>query len=152
MNVEVDAELSGERADKIVAVLAGVSRGVARALIDSGAVQVEGSAVAPRDRLVVGTSLSVDIPVAEVLQGEEVAFEVRYEDADVAVIDKPAGIVVHPGAGVSGGTLAGGLLYRWPQIRGVGQENRWGIVHRLDRDTSGPVSYTHLTLPTILRV
>ncbi|NOY55046.1 MAG: RluA family pseudouridine synthase [Actinobacteria bacterium] len=137
MIIRVDAGLAGERADKIVAMLAQVSRGVARRLIDSGAVQIEGSPVAPKDRLDVGAVISVEFPAVEMLEPEEVAFEVRHEDADVAVIDKPAGIVVHPGTGVIGGTLAGGLLFRWPQIRGVGQENRWGIVHRLDRDTSG---------------
>jgi len=137
MKVTVGDELSGERADKIVAVLAGVSRGVARSLIDSGSVHVGGELVAPKDRLEAGMEMSIELPEIEVLQAEDIPFEVRYEDADVAVIDKPAGIVVHPGTGVQGGTLAGGLLFRWPHIRGVGQENRWGIVHRLDRDTSG---------------
>jgi len=137
MIIRVDAGLAGERADKIVAVLAEVSRSVARRLIESGAAQVDGSPVAPRDRLDAGAMVSIDLPATETLEPEEVAFEVCYEDADVAVIDKPAGIVVHPGTGVIRGTLAGGLLFRWPQIRGVGQENRWGIVHRLDRDTSG---------------
>ncbi|NIA24172.1 MAG: RluA family pseudouridine synthase [Gammaproteobacteria bacterium] len=133
----VDAELAGERSDKIVAMLADVSRSMARRLIESGAVQVDGSPVAPKDRLDAGALVSIELPAAEILEPEEVAFEVRYEDADIAVIDKPAGVVVHPGTGVIGGTLAGGLLFRWPRIRGVGQDNRWGIVHRLDRDTSG---------------
>ncbi|GBE23690.1 MAG TPA: RluA family pseudouridine synthase [Actinobacteria bacterium] len=137
MIIRVDAGLAGERADKIVAMLAEVSRSVARRLIETGAAQVDGSPVAPRDRLDVGAMVSIDLPATETLEPEEVAFEVRYEDADVAVVDKPSGIVVHPGTGVMGGTLAGGLLFRWPQIRGIGQENRWGIVHRLDRDTSG---------------
>jgi 23S rRNA pseudouridine1911/1915/1917 synthase len=55
----------------------------------------------------------------------------------VAVVDKPFGVVTHPGAGETGPTLAAGVLHRWPAVRGVGEADRWGIVHRLDRDTSG---------------
>jgi 23S rRNA pseudouridine1911/1915/1917 synthase len=68
---------------------------------------------------------------------EDVPFEVRWEDAHVLVVDKPAGIVVHPGAGRKTGTLASGLLHRYPELEGIGQEGRWGIVHRLDQGTSG---------------
>jgi 23S rRNA pseudouridine1911/1915/1917 synthase len=71
------------------------------------------------------------------LEPEPVPFEVLYEDGFLAVIDKPAGIVVHAGAGRRRGTLAAGLLHRWPEVEGVGDEGRWGIVHRLDRETSG---------------
>ena len=60
-----------------------------------------------------------------------------HEDAHLAVIEKPPGVVTHPGAGRTGVTLAAGVLHRWPSVRGVGTEDRWGIVHRLDRDTSG---------------
>ncbi len=137
MNAHVASEYSGERIDKIVSAMAGVSRRVARELIESGAVLVNGSEVAPKDRMSGGEEVSIEIPAQESLQPEEVPFEVRYEDEDIAVIDKPSGTVVHPGAGVSQGTLAAGLLHRWPRIEGVGVEDRWGIVHRLDRDTSG---------------
>jgi 23S rRNA pseudouridine1911/1915/1917 synthase len=68
---------------------------------------------------------------------EEVPFRVVHEDDDLAVVDKPAGVVVHPGAGWKEGTLVSGLMSRYPSIEGVGQSDRWGIVHRLDRDTSG---------------
>ncbi len=71
------------------------------------------------------------------LEPEPVPFTVRYEDDRLAVVDKPAGVVVHPGAGQRTGTLAAGLLHRWPELQGVGEEGRWGIVHRLDRETSG---------------
>ena len=68
---------------------------------------------------------------------EPVKFGVVFEDEFIAVVNKPAGIVTHPGAGNAGGTLAAGLLHRWPQIEGVGEAGRWGIVHRLDKGTSG---------------
>lgn len=71
------------------------------------------------------------------LVAEEMHLVVRYEDRDVAVVDKPPDLVVHPGAATTTPTLAAGLLWRYPQLEGVGQPGRWGIVHRLDRDTSG---------------
>jgi 23S rRNA pseudouridine1911/1915/1917 synthase len=77
-------------------------------------------------------------PEAEVaLQPEEVAFEVLYEDPSLLVIDKPAGVVVHPGSGAKEGTLAAGLLHRYPELEGVGEPGRWGLIHRLDKETSG---------------
>ncbi len=79
-----------------------------------------------------------DPPEREALAADPtVPFSVVHEDDDVAVLDKPAGVVVHPGAGRTTGTLAAGILARWPQVEGVGQAGRWGIVHRLDRETSG---------------
>ena len=128
--------LLGERADKIVAELAGVSREKARRLFEQG-VTVNGSRVDPNNRVAGGL---IDFPAPpEDLKtvAEDVEFEVRYEDDDVLVVDKPAGIVVHPGAGRQTGTLASGLLHRYPGLEGIGQEGRWGIIHRLDQGTSG---------------
>ena len=128
--------LAGERADKIVAELAGVSREKARRLFEEG-VTVNGSPVDPNNRIS-GGSIEFARPVAEMgTVAEDVPFEVRWEDAHVLVVDKPAGIVVHPGAGRKTGTLASGLLHRYPELEGIGQEGRWGIVHRLDQGTSG---------------
>jgi 23S rRNA pseudouridine1911/1915/1917 synthase len=137
VNTSIDRELAGERVDKVVSVVAQVSRRVARELVEAGKVLIDGTTAAPRDRVEGGERISIEIPERAALQPEDVPFDVLYEDDDIAVIDKPAGVVVHPGAGVVGGTLAAGLLHRWPGIRGVGAEDRWGIVHRLDRDTSG---------------
>ncbi len=75
--------------------------------------------------------------VVPAVAAEPVDFDVLYEDREVIVIDKPAGIVVHPGSGHELGTLAAGLLNRFPELEGVGDEGRWGIVHRLDKETSG---------------
>lgn len=138
MHSEVPPELAGERADRVVAVVAGVSRSVARSLIESGAATFDGSEVAPRQKVSAGSTLEYEIPeTGPRLLPEEVAFGVRYEDDHIVVVDKPAGVVTHPGAGRATGTLASGILHRWPQVRGVGEDDRWGIVHRLDRDTSG---------------
>ncbi len=81
----------------------------------------------------------LDEPAADAapLGDPEVRVDVRYADDDVIVVAKPAGLVVHPGAGHAGGTLVNGLLARYPEIAGLGDEMRPGIVHRLDRDTSG---------------
>ncbi len=135
---EVPPELGGERADRIAAVLANISRSRARQLVDEGKARFDGERVAARRRIEAGAVVEIEVPVsAAVLQPEDVPFSVVHEDEHLAVLDKPAGIVVHPGAGARRGTLAAGILQRWPQVRGVGEEDRWGIVHRLDRDTSG---------------
>jgi 23S rRNA pseudouridine1911/1915/1917 synthase len=78
-----------------------------------------------------------DAPPDSALEPEELPLPIVFEDAHLLVIDKPAGLVVHPGAGVRGGTLANALLHYTPAIRGVGGADRPGIVHRLDKDTSG---------------
>jgi len=130
----------------VLAVLAGVSRAVAKRMVAEGAATFGGATVAPAERIAAATVVEYDPPPPpEPLAPEPLDFGVLFEDEHLAVIDKPAGLVVHPGAGRSGGTLAAGILHRWPQVRGVGDEDRWGIVHRLDRDTSGAmaVGLTH---------
>jgi 23S rRNA pseudouridine1911/1915/1917 synthase len=133
----VPIDLAGERTDRIVAVVAGLSRAAARDLIDQGLVTIEGRAVEAKQRLAEGVEMDIEIPPSSGLQPENIPLVIRYEDDQVAVIDKPAGLVVHPGAGRTTGTLAAGLLARWPQLEGIGQTDRWGIVHRLDREVSG---------------
>lgn len=136
----VPASLDGERADKVVAVLGDMSRSVARSLVDAGTVEADGVIVSAKDRLAAGTAiLFPPAPEAPPLEAEEVDFGVVHVDEHLIVVDKPPGLVVHPGAGRATGTLAAGLLGRFPEVEGVGQEGRWGIVHRLDRDTSGLV-------------
>jgi len=138
MRVVVPEELAGERADLIVARLGRISRSRARELVDASAVTVDGLPVASKRRLGAGEVLEFEVPSPPPgLEGEAVPFGVVYEDLHLVVVDKPAGLVTHPGAGHRTGTLAGGILHRWPQVRGVGAEDRWGIVHRLDRGTSG---------------
>ena len=133
----VTPDLDGERADKAISVLLGVSRAVARELVDRGAT-VDGLPVKPSDRISTGSLLRTPSPRSGAeLVPEPVEFGILHEDQHLAVIDKPPGMVVHPGPGRKSGTLAAGLLHRYPEIRGVGDPGRWGIVHRLDKDTSG---------------
>jgi len=138
MKAVVPAELDGRRADLVVARVAGVSRAAARRIVEEGGALVDGRVPGVSDLVAAGSIMEIEVPPAEpALAPEPVSFEVRHEDEHLAVVDKPSGIVVHPGAGRRRGTLAAGLLERWPQIEGVGEPDRWGIVHRLDRETSG---------------
>jgi 23S rRNA pseudouridine1911/1915/1917 synthase len=137
--IEVPDALAGERVDRAVALLTGWSRADVQALLERDAVLVCGSPVAKSRRLAAGDVIEVlDAPGAAALPGPEpVALVVLYVDDDVIVIDKPADLVVHPGAGNEHGTVVNGLLARYPEIASVGAPARPGIVHRLDRDTSG---------------
>ncbi|HJU51411.1 MAG TPA: RluA family pseudouridine synthase [Acidimicrobiia bacterium] len=133
---EIPAGLVGERADKIVATLAGVSRQTARSLFATGVV-VDSRPVEPDERIG-GREIEFELPVlTPILEPEEVPFQVRYEDEHLLVVDKPAGVVVHPGAGRESRTLAAGLIMLYPELDGVGGERRAGLVHRLDKETSG---------------
>jgi len=138
----VPAALAGERLDRIISFVGDLSRSEAAKTIDAGGVRVDGVAAnSGKVRLDEGQTVEVDlnaIPVAP-LPGPDpdVEFGVVYADDDVIVIDKPAGLVVHPGAGNVEATLAHGLLARFPDLDGVGDPIRPGIVHRLDAGSSG---------------
>jgi 23S rRNA pseudouridine1911/1915/1917 synthase len=110
------------------------SRGLAERLIAAGAVAVEGEARAKSFRLEGGEEVVVELPPAAALEAEEMELHVVWEDEHLLVVDKPAGVVVHPAGGHTSGTLAHGLL---ALDAAGGDEERPGIVHRLDRDTSG---------------
>jgi 23S rRNA pseudouridine1911/1915/1917 synthase len=139
----VPAALAGERLDRVVALMLDVSRSAATALIEAGGASVDGEvAHSGKARLGEGQEVAVDpdaIPGAEP-PGPDAAveFDVLHADDDVIVVDKPAGLVVHPGAGNHDGTLVNGLLARFPELAGVGGDPiRPGIVHRLDAGSSG---------------
>src|SRR5947207_11726563 len=138
--IPVPAALAGERIDRAVALLTGWSRADVQVLLARDAIVVDGRPVGKSHRLIEGTVIELlDEPVsgAPPAADPSVDVDVRYADDDVIVVAKPAGLVVHPGAGHAGGTLVNGLLARFPEIATVGDEPRPGIVHRLDRDTSG---------------
>jgi len=139
----VPAALDGQRLDRIVALIGDLSRSEAAATIESGGVRVDGVAASSgKVRLHEGQTVEVDpsaIPEPPVPSADaEVRFGVVYDDEAVIVVDKPAGLVVHPGAGNLDGTLVSGLLARFPELDGVGGDPvRPGIVHRLDAGSSG---------------
>jgi len=138
--IVVPAALDGERVDRAVAFLTGWPRGAVQQLLDDGAVLVDGKRVAKSHRLQTGALIDIrgEPPIdAPPTADPTVAVDVRYEDDDVIVVAKPADLVVYPGAGNPDGTLVNGLLARFPEIASVGDPMRPGIVHRLDRDTSG---------------
>ena len=138
----VPAALADERLDRIVAFVLDVSRSVAAAVIDAGGVTVDGEpAGSGKVRLTEGQALTID-PDAIPTHGPPapdpaVEVHVVHADDDVIVVDKPAGLVVHPGAGNPDGTLVNGLLARFPELADVGEPHRPGIVHRLDAGSSG---------------
>ncbi len=146
ISTSVPALLAGVRVDRGVAMVANVSRATAAELVAAGRVEVDGTIVrAGRTQLSEGVQLTIRMPEAAepgVRAEEGVRFEVVHADSEVAVVDKPAGLVVHPGAGHGEGTLVGGLLARFPEVgalvtAGVCAPDRPGIVHRLDKGTSG---------------
>jgi 23S rRNA pseudouridine1911/1915/1917 synthase len=139
----VPAALAGERLDRIVALVLDVSRSVAAHVIDNAGVTVDDQeATSGKVRLGEGQVITIDpgaMPVETAPQPDAaVEFGIVHVDDDVIVIDKPAGLVVHPGAGNAEGTLVNGLLARFPELEGVGGDPiRPGIVHRLDAGSSG---------------
>jgi 23S rRNA pseudouridine1911/1915/1917 synthase len=138
----VPGALAGERLDRVVSMLSGCSRAEAADWVAAGAVRVGGrTAEARAARLAEGDVVEIDVPEevsAPVLAAEAgVDVAVLHEDDDLLVVDKPPGLVVHPGAGQATGTLVHGLLARYPEIADVGDPDRPGIVHRLDKGTSG---------------
>jgi 23S rRNA pseudouridine1911/1915/1917 synthase len=135
-----DAASRGERLDAWLArQLPALSRSRLQALIDDGHVLLDGGRARPSARLRAGQAVRVDVPppVPAQPQPEDIPIAVVYEDAHLLVVNKPAGLVVHPGAGTSRGTLVNALLRHVRDLSGVGGVLRPGIVHRLDRGTSG---------------
>ena len=135
IELRVPEEVAGTRLDRFLADAVG-SRARAQTLIDAGRVRVDGAVVPKRHLVRSGEAISIDAAPAEsaVVPDEEASFMVAYEDEHLLVVDKPAGVVVHPARGHRAGTLAQALAGR-----AAGGEEAWraGIVHRLDRDTSG---------------
>jgi 23S rRNA pseudouridine1911/1915/1917 synthase len=147
LTVAVPAALDGVRVDKAVALVADLSRSVVNGLIEDRRVRVDGTVVTSRRSVLRAGQLLVidqgeDLHPAAPAADPTVDFAIVHADADVIVVDKPAGLVVHPGAGHRQGTLVNGLLARYPELAEVGRavgsdHDRPGIVHRLDRGTSG---------------
>lgn len=130
-------DLAGSRLDRALArMFPEFSRSRLKTWILDGSVSVDGGTRRPRDAVIGGEIVVLQTKVEPAEQGkaEPIALEVVYEDQDLIVVNKPAGLIVHPGAGNLRGTLMNGLLHRYPELGGL---PRAGIVHRLDKDTSG---------------
>jgi len=130
----------GERLDAAIAAMSGLSRSAVQKLLDGGLVTVNGLPARKNAKTAPGDEIEFSLPEtreAAVLP-EEIPLDVVYEDADVIVINKPKGLVVHPAAGHPDGTLVNALLHHCgDSLSGIGGEKRPGIVHRIDKDTSG---------------
>lgn len=139
LRVDIPDALDGERVDRALALLMERPRTAVAGLLDAGAVAIDGTVVGKSHRLAAGDTVTVseevDRPAPPAAAPVDV--EVRFSDDDLVVVAKAAGVVVHPGAGHRDDTLVQGLLNRFPDMAGVGESDRPGIVHRLDRDTSG---------------
>jgi 23S rRNA pseudouridine1911/1915/1917 synthase len=137
--VHLQVDKSGERLDRYLArAITDLSRSRLQQLIRTGQVTINGQTARPSTMVTPGMWISACIPapLSDDICPQPIALDVIYEDADLLVIDKPAGMVVHPATGHQDGTLVNALLARYPNLA-VGDEGRPGIVHRLDRDTSG---------------
>lgn len=136
----VPPEFNGERLDRfLVSVLESHSRSQIQKIIADGHVTLDRREARANLAMREGERVTVDLPASAParMAAEALPLEILYQDADVAVLNKPAGMVVHPGAGHATGTLVNALLHHMPDLSGIGGEKRPGIVHRLDRGTSG---------------
>lgn len=137
----LNADRSGERLDVFLARrLPQISRSRARQLIDAALVTVEGLEGRSSQRLATNDRILVQLPFEEkpgLLEPEDIDVVISYEDDDLLVVEKPSGLIVHPGHGHPTGTLANALLALRPQLATIGEAPRPGIVHRLDKETSG---------------
>ncbi len=138
--VELTLEAVGERLDRALTdLLPDLSRMQWQRLIREGLVTINGERAKASYRIIGGETLAATIPevVEAEVSAEAIPLDIRYEDRDLIVVNKPPGMVVHPSLGHAGGTLVNALLAHCPDLEGVGGERRPGIVHRLDKDTSG---------------
>ena len=139
----VPSDQAGQRLDRfLVLQLPEMSRTRIQSLIEEGRIQVNGNSMRASHHIEQGQTVIVEIPppVPAGVDAEAIPLDILYEDADLAVVNKPSGMIVHPGAGADSGTLVAALLHRFGGMRGlsnVGGPLRPGIVHRLDKETSG---------------
>ncbi len=149
----------GIRADSFLSSkFAWLSRSAVKRLMDDGRVLVDGKGANPQHKVRTGEEFTATIPEAVKVdtRAEDIPLEIVYQDGDIAVINKEAGMVVHPAKGHPSGTLVNALLYRLKDLSGIGGEVRPGIVHRLDKDTSGLIAVAkndaaHLSLSEQLK-
>ena len=139
MEVRIEASVAGQRLDKAVAELTDLSRSLANEQIKDGQILVNGQTKKAKYAVKEGDVISYELPEPEVVEyvPEDIPLEIVYQDEDVAVVNKPQGMVVHPSAGHTSGTLVNALMYHIKDLSGINGVLRPGIVHRIDKDTSG---------------
>ncbi len=140
--IELIADESGERLDVFVTrFVPSLTRSRVQKLINEGMVRVDGARVKASMRVEAGQAVVVEVPAAvdATAQPEAIALDILYEDADLVVVNKPAGMTVHPSPGHTSKTLVNAILAHCDDLSGIGGVLRPGIVHRLDRDTSGVI-------------
>lgn len=139
MEVRIEASVVGQRLDKAVAELTDLSRSLANEQIKDGRILINGQAKKAKYAVKEGDVISYELPEPEVVEyvPEDIPLEIVYQDEDVAVVNKPQGMVVHPSAGHTSGTLVNALMYHIQDLSGINGVLRPGIVHRIDKDTSG---------------
>lgn len=137
--MEVIIKEAGSRLDKALADLTELSRSQANEAIKAGTVLVNGKSAKAKYAVKKGDVITYELPEEEVLEykAEDIPLDIIYEDADVAVVNKPQGMVVHPSAGHTSGTLVNALMYHVKDLSSINGVVRPGIVHRIDKDTSG---------------
>ncbi len=130
-----------ERLDIFLARNSGIPRSQAQRLIKSGRILLDGKTAKASQKIIPGQKVVLYLPPPKPLEvlPEPIPLDVLYEDGDLIVVNKPPGMVVHPAAGHHKGTLVNAILYHCPDLSGIGGKERPGIVHRLDRDTSGVI-------------
>ena len=136
----IEEQQQGERIDKVLSSLQSEwSRTQVGNWISEGVIKVNGDAVKAKYKVKAGDVIAIDVPEVEELDvvAENLDLDIVYEDADVLVVNKPKGMVVHPAPGHMGGTLVNGLMYHCQDLSGINGVLRHGIVHRIDKDTSG---------------
>ena len=153
------ADINGERLDKFLdRHCPDLSRSRIQALIAEGSATLEGRAAKQSTKVQSGQTVNLDIPAPResTLEPQRIPLNIIYEDSDLLVVDKPAGMTVHPAPGHSDGTLVNAILAHCPDLQSIGGTVRPGIVHRLDKDTSGLMvvaknDHTHKSLSAQLK-
>ena len=136
---QITVETSGKRADVYLSVALDYTRSRIKKLLDDGLATINGKVVKPRDILKQGSVIEVQInePTTIEIKAVDIPLDIIYEDSDVAVINKQQGLTVHAGNGTGNDTLVNALLYKLDSLSGINGVIRPGIVHRIDKDTSG---------------
>ena len=140
MEFSISTKDTGSRLDLfLTAEVSHLSRSRIQSLIKDGHILLNGQPAKPNTKLREGDAIALVEPqaVPSTMEAEEIPLRILFEDDDLAVLDKPPGIIVHPGAGARGGTVANALLHHFQSLSAIGGIERPGIVHRLDKDTSG---------------